>query len=155
VRNVHRVRIFQGTYRFKVKETYYLVGARLLVDTVNEHDLNGLDVKVNISRLNSINKCLLQSLFCAWERQAKFAASSGPHQDVYDLHDVMMSSQQLAPSPRASPTPGFFPTCSWRNNFLPALIFASREQGAQSGIRALPQFHECISCTTAFPLTLT
>ena len=86
----NRVRIFHGTYRFKVKETNYLVGARLLVDTVNEHDLNGLDVKVTICRLNSVDKCLLQSLFCAGERQSKFAVASGPHQDVYDLHDVMM-----------------------------------------------------------------
>ena len=72
------MRIFHGTYRFKVKETYSLVAARLVVDTVNEDDLNGLDVKVTISRLNSMDKCFLQSLFCAWERQAKFAAPSGP-----------------------------------------------------------------------------
>jgi len=84
------VRIFHGTYRFKDKETYYPVGARLLVDTVNEHNLNGLDVKVTIPRLNSIDKCVPQSFFCAWERQAKFAAPSGPLQDVYDLHDVIM-----------------------------------------------------------------
>jgi len=62
----------------------------LLVDTVNEHNLNGLDVKVTIPCLNSINKCVPQSFSCAWERQAKFAAASGPHQDVYDLHDVIM-----------------------------------------------------------------
>jgi len=75
---------------FKDKEIYYLVGARLLVDTVNEHNLNGLDVKVTIPRLNLIDKCLPQSFFCAWERQAKFATPSGLHQDVHDLHDGMM-----------------------------------------------------------------
>jgi len=82
--------IFHGTYRFNVIETCYLVGARLLVDTVNEHDLNGLDVKVTIPRLNSIDKRLPQSFFCALEKQAKFAAPSGPHQNVYDLRDDIM-----------------------------------------------------------------
>ena len=84
MRDVHRVCVFQRTYRFKDKETYYLVGARLLVDTVNGHNLNGLNVKVTITRLNSNSKCVPQSFFCAWERQAKFATPSGPHQDVYE-----------------------------------------------------------------------
>jgi len=66
-----------------------LVGTRLFVDTVNEHNLNGLDVKVSITCPNSFDKCVPQSFFCAWDRQAELAAPSGPHDDVCDLHDAI------------------------------------------------------------------
>ena len=35
------------------------------VDTVNEHTLNGLDVNLTFTRLNSIDKCVPQSFLCA------------------------------------------------------------------------------------------
>ena len=78
------------TYSFKDEEAYYPVAARLFVYTVNEHNSNGLDVKVTITRLNSYDTCMPHSFLCAWDRQAKLAAPSAPHEDVYDLHDANM-----------------------------------------------------------------
>ena len=74
----------------KIKRPIIWLAPAFSLTLLNEHNLNGLDVKVTIPPLNSMDKCLPQSFFCAWERQAKFAVPSGPHQDVYDLHDVMM-----------------------------------------------------------------